>query len=100
MKRSMAEKTLLVLYSYHNRNTEKIAGAMAKVLEAAIRAPEQVKPEELPAYDLAGFGSASDDAKHHQSLLHFSPTSSLGPTTSEPSSSPPAACPRSVSARI
>ena len=53
----MAMKSLLVLYSYHNRNTEKIAVAMAKVLEAEIKTPEQVKPEELPAYDLVGFGS-------------------------------------------
>jgi flavodoxin len=65
----MAVKALLVLYSYHNHNTEKIAVAMAEVLGAAIRTPAQVTPEELLAYDLVGFGSGIYSAKHHQTLL-------------------------------
>jgi len=62
-------KSLLVLFSYHHHNTEKIANVFAKVLGAQIKAPAQVKPEELKKYDLIGFGSGIYSYKHHQSLL-------------------------------
>lgn len=64
-------KCLLVLVSYHNKNTEKIATVMAKALEAAIKAPQQINPEELQAYDLIGFGSGIYDSKHHTSILNL-----------------------------
>jgi len=32
-------KSLLVLYSYHHNNTEKIANVFAKVLDAQIKTP-------------------------------------------------------------
>jgi flavodoxin len=60
---------LLVLYSYHHHNTEKIAQAFARVLGAEIRTPRQVDPEELQAYGLIGFGSGIYSDKHHKSLL-------------------------------
>ena len=50
-------KSLLVLYSYHHHNTEKIAKVFAKVLDAEIKTPQEIKPEELQDYDLVGFGS-------------------------------------------
>jgi flavodoxin len=62
-------KTILVLYSYHHKNTEKVVSVMAKVLDAEIRTPQQVKPEELQEYDLVGFGSGIYSAKHHKFLL-------------------------------
>jgi flavodoxin len=62
-------KSLLVLYSYHHNNTEKIANVFAKVLDAQIKTPQQIDPEELQEYDLIGFGSGIYDAKHHESLL-------------------------------
>jgi len=43
-------KSLLVLFSYHHNNTEKIADVFAKVLDAQIKTPEQVTPEELQEY--------------------------------------------------
>ena len=49
-------KSLLVLYSYHHKNTEKVAKAFAKVLNAQIKTPRQTVPEELQEYDLIGFG--------------------------------------------
>jgi len=62
-------KTLLVLYSYHHHNTEKIAKVFAKVLDAEIKTPQEIKPEELQEYDLVGFGSGIYSAKHDESLL-------------------------------
>ena len=62
-------KSLLVLFSYHHNNTEKIANVFAKVLDAQIKTPQQVDPEELQEYGLIGFGSGIYDAKHHESLL-------------------------------
>jgi flavodoxin len=62
-------KSLVVLFSYHHRNTEKIANVFAKVLDAQIKTPQQINPEELQEFSLIGFGSGIYSAKHHQSLL-------------------------------
>jgi len=62
-------KSLLVLFSYHHNNTEKIANVFAKVLDAQIKTPQQINPEELREYNLIGFGSGIYGAKHHESLL-------------------------------
>ena len=55
IKNSLPKKTLLVLYSYHHHNTEKIAKVFSEVLDAEIKIPQQVNPEELQEYDLVGF---------------------------------------------
>jgi len=60
---------LLILYSYHNHNTEKIAKVIAEVLDSQIRTPQQINPEELQEYGLIGFGSGIYGGKHHDSLL-------------------------------
>jgi len=62
-------KSLLVLFSYHHNNTEKIANVFAKVLDAQIKTPQQINPEELQDYSLIGFGSGIYGAKHHKSVL-------------------------------
>ena len=64
-------KSLLVLYSYHHRNTEKIAKVFAKVLDAQIKTPQQVDPEEVQEYSLIGFGSGIDSDKHYKVLLNL-----------------------------
>lgn len=64
-------KSLLILYSYHHHNTEKIAKAFAKVLDAEIKTPHEIRPEYLQEYDLVGFGSGIYSAKHHESLLEL-----------------------------
>ena len=64
-------KSLLVLFSYHHNNTEKIAKVLAKVLDAPIKTPEQIIPEELQEYSLIGFGSGIYSDKHHKSLLNL-----------------------------
>jgi flavodoxin len=35
-------KSLLVVYSYHHMNTEKVAKVFARVLDAQIKTPQQV----------------------------------------------------------
>lgn len=62
-------KALLVLYSFHHHNTEKVAKVLAEALDAEIRAPQEVNPEELQAYDLVGFGSGIYSDRNHRSLL-------------------------------
>ena len=62
-------KSLLVVFSYHHNNTEKVAKVFAKVLDAQIKTPQQIDPEELQEYNLIGFGSGIYSAKHHKDLL-------------------------------
>jgi len=62
-------KSLLVLYSYHHNNTQKIAKVFTQVLKAQIKTPKQINLQELQNYNLIGFGSGIYGAKHHKSLL-------------------------------
>jgi flavodoxin len=62
-------KSILVLFSYHHKNTEKIAKVFAQVLDAEIKTPRQIDPEELQEYSLVGFGSGIYGEKHHRTLL-------------------------------
>jgi flavodoxin len=62
-------KALLVLCSYHHRNTAKIANVFATVLDASITTPQKLRPEALHEYDLIGFGSGIYGDQHHRALL-------------------------------
>jgi len=62
-------KSLLVLFSHHHNNTEKIADVFAKVLDAQIKTPQQIDPEQLQQYDLVCFGAGIDGGKHYKVLL-------------------------------
>jgi len=64
-------KSLLIVFSYHHNNTGKVAEVISKVLDAEIKTPRQVNPEELQDYDLIGFGSGIYDAKHHNTILEL-----------------------------
>ena len=64
-------KALLVVFSYHHNNTEKIANVFAKVFDAQIKTPQQTDPVELDAYELLGFGAGIDSGKHYKPLLDF-----------------------------
>jgi flavodoxin len=64
-------KTLIVYVSVHHGNTEKVAKAMANILEAELLRVEQVDVNMLQQYDLIGFGSGIYFGKHHKSLLDF-----------------------------
>jgi flavodoxin len=63
--------TLIVLFSHHHNNTEKIAKVFAKMLDAQIKTPQQTSPEEPQQYDLVGFGAGIDSGKHYRELLDF-----------------------------
>ena len=62
-------KSLVIVFSYHHNNTEKIANACANVLGAKVKTPQQVKPEEIAEYDLVGFGSGIYSATFDPSVL-------------------------------
>jgi flavodoxin len=65
-------KTLIICFSYHHRNTEKIASVFAKTLEAQVKAPTEVDPNELFDFDLMGFGSGISFGNHYKDMLNFS----------------------------
>jgi len=62
-------KSLLIVFSYHHRNTEKVARTFAQVLDAQIVKPQHVQPDELEGYDLIGFGSGIYHDTLHNTLL-------------------------------
>ena len=64
-------KTLIIYISIHHGNTEKIAKAMAKVLDAKLVKPNEVNINEISDYDLVGFGSGIYSWKYHNALLNL-----------------------------
>ena len=64
-------RSLIVCYSFHHNNTQKVAETMARVFDAQVKTPQQTNPEELQQFDLVGFGSGIFNEKHHQSLLEL-----------------------------
>ena len=62
-------KVLVVIFSYHHKNTEAVARAIAAVLGADVVTPQEANPAELAGYDLIGFGSGIDSGKHYAPLL-------------------------------
>ncbi len=64
-------KSLLIVFSYHHNNTQKVAEVFAKVLDAQIKTPQQTNPAELEEFDLVGFGAGIDSGKHYKEMLGF-----------------------------
>lgn len=62
-------KTLLIYISIHHGNTEKIAKAIAGILNAELLKPSKIEMNTLFKYDLIGFGSGIYFFKHHRALL-------------------------------
>ena len=62
-------KSLVIVYSYHHNNTEKIAHAIAGVLGAPVKTPQQVTPGEVAGCDLVGFGSGIYSATFDPAVL-------------------------------
>ncbi|MGZ4865060.1 MAG: flavodoxin domain-containing protein [Halobacteriota archaeon] len=62
---------IIVYESYHRTNTEKVATAMAEAMDAQFTKAEDVRPDELTAYDLIGFGSGIYGLKHHKTLIEL-----------------------------
>ena len=64
-------KSLIIAFSYHHKNTQKVAEVMAKVLDAQIKTPQQTDPKELQEYNILGFGAGIDSGKHYKVLLDY-----------------------------
>lgn len=64
-------KTAIIYISYHHKNTEKIARAMAPILAADLKKVGEFNPKELDDYGLIGFGSGIYYHKHHKKLLEL-----------------------------
>ena len=62
-------KTLIIYISIHHGNTEKVAKAMAEVLNAELVKVHDVDITALSKYDLIGFGSGMYSRKPHKDLL-------------------------------
>lgn len=62
-------KCLIVVHSYHHKNTLKIASVISKVLNADLKTVENTSIEELINYDVVGFGAGIDSGHHYQELL-------------------------------
>ena len=62
-------KTLVICFSYHHKNTEKIASVFSKVLDSEVKSPLEVDVKELSSFDLIGFGSGVSFGNHYKALL-------------------------------
>jgi len=49
----------------------KLAEVVAKVLDAQMKTPEQINPDDLQQYDLIGFGSGIYAGRYHRTLRKF-----------------------------
>jgi flavodoxin len=70
----MIMNSLIVFYSYHHKNTKKVAEVFAKVLDAIIKTPQETNPDMLEQYDLVGFGSGIDSGKNYAEILDLANT--------------------------
>jgi flavodoxin len=64
-------RALIICVSVSNQNTAAVARAMAPVLGAEIRTPEEVEPATLDEYDVVGFGSGIFAMSHHPRLRRY-----------------------------
>jgi len=64
-------KSLVIVFSYHHHNTEKIAHVIADELESQVYSPLEFNPEDLSRYDLIGFGSGIYSESFHKAILDF-----------------------------
>ena len=65
------KKPLVIVFSYHHKNTEKVAYAMAKVLGAEIKHPGELLAGDIAEYDLVGFGAGIDSGKHYEPIIEL-----------------------------
>lgn len=63
--------TLVIVSSYHQMNTEKIAMRIARVLNANIVSAKKVNADKMSDFEMIGFGSGIYDAKHHLNILNL-----------------------------
>jgi len=64
-------ESIVVYKSIHHGNTEKVAKAIATVLEADCLQPEKVDTLDIVRRDLVGFGSGIYYGSFHESILNL-----------------------------
>lgn len=64
-------ESLVVCVSVSHGNTRKVADAMGGVLGADVVQPEQVRPADVPGYDLIGIGSGIYGMTFHPRVWRF-----------------------------
>lgn len=60
---------LIIYYSYHHGNTEKIANSMAEISNAKVCTIDKINTVNLQEYDIIGFGAGIAYSKHYDKLL-------------------------------
>ena len=68
---SISKRAVIIVYSYHHMNTEKVAHSIAAVLGAEVKQPQDIRPEEVGEYALVGFGAGIDSGKHYKPVLEL-----------------------------
>lgn len=61
-------RVAIVVLSVHHGNTQKIAQAIARPLNAVVMSPVQATSENLAKFDLVGFGSGIYFGRHHVTM--------------------------------
>ena len=70
-KEPPGKRSLVVVFSYHHNNTGKIAKAIAQVLGAEVKTPQQVTPGEIADCDIVGFGSGIYSGTFDPSVINL-----------------------------
>ena len=63
--------SIIILFSYHHKNTEKVAQIIAKIIGAETKSPDQIDPNSLANYDIIGFASGVYFSKLDKTLLEL-----------------------------
>ena len=63
------KKCLIIYYSFHHANTEKVAAAMAAASGAKLIRVDEMNAADLAGYELVGFGSGIAYGRHYEKLL-------------------------------
>lgn len=66
----MDSRSLVLVISYHNKNTEKVAKVITGALGADMKDP-RTGPVDISDYDVVGFGSGIYGGKHHEAMLNL-----------------------------
>lgn len=64
-------KTIIIYSSYHHKNTEKIAKAIADILNAKLIKAKNANKSDIKNADLVGFGSGIYYGESHKNMLDF-----------------------------
>lgn len=63
------KRCLIIYYSCHHGNTEKVANAMAEVTKATVLTVFNVNESDIKNYDVIGIGSGIAYGKHYSRLI-------------------------------